>query len=62
MTVKLQKQLAYKYKGKEHFKHVLVIPEDTINKLGWKVGQDLELDTIDNHLVIKSKTEDSEKK
>jgi hypothetical protein len=58
MAGKLQKQLAYKYKGKKHFKHVLVIPEDTVNKLGWKVGQKMELTIENSHLIVKPKTED----
>jgi hypothetical protein len=28
MKAKLQKQQAYNYKGKKHFKHVIVIPDE----------------------------------
>ena len=38
MKAKLQKQLAYKYKDKKRYKHVIVIPDDAINRLGWKGG------------------------
>ena len=61
MTAKLQKQQAYKYKDKQHFKHVIVIPEDAVIKLGWRAGQSLELDIEGNCLVVKPKNEDSGK-
>jgi bifunctional DNA-binding transcriptional regulator/antitoxin component of YhaV-PrlF toxin-antitoxin module len=47
MKAKLQKQLAYKYKEKHHYKHVIVVPDEAINELGWKGGQELEL-TVSN--------------
>lgn len=55
MKAKLQKQLAYEYKGKRHFKHVLVVPDDTINELGWKKGQDLEIRVEKGRLVAEMK-------
>jgi hypothetical protein len=55
MKAKLQKQLAYKYKGKQHFKHVIVIPEGAINELGWKQGQQLELKATKGRLTIEIK-------
>ena len=61
MTVRLQKQLAYKYKDKKHFKHVLVIPENAVNKLGWKAGQTFELDVEKSRLIIRPEKEDSER-
>lgn len=57
MKAKLQKQLAYKYKDKQHFKHVIVIPDDAITELGWKGGQELELTVKEGQLIIKLKTE-----
>lgn len=36
MKAKLQKQLAYKYKDKQQYKHVIVIPDDAITELGWR--------------------------
>jgi len=39
--MKLQKQLSRKTKEKEYVKWVIVIPGETIEKLGWKDGQDL---------------------
>ena len=52
MKARLQKQQAYKYKEKPHFKHVIVVPEEAVAKLGWKGGEDLELDVSDGQLVI----------
>jgi hypothetical protein len=52
MKAKLQKQLAYKYKDKKQFKHVIVVPEEAINELGWKGGQDVELLVKDGKLVV----------
>ena len=60
-TAKLQKQKAYTYKNKPHFKHVIVIPEDIVIKLGWNAGQNLELDIENNRLIVKTKIEESEK-
>ena len=50
--MKLQKRLAYKYKNKEHYKHVLVVPSDSITALGWKAGDYLESKIENGKLVI----------
>jgi bifunctional DNA-binding transcriptional regulator/antitoxin component of YhaV-PrlF toxin-antitoxin module len=52
MKAKLQKQLAYKYKDKHHYKHVIVIPDDAINELGWKGGQELEINVKNGQLIV----------
>ena len=52
MKAKLQKHLAYKYKGKQHFKHVIVVPDEAITELGWKGGQDLDLEVKEGKLII----------
>ncbi len=52
MKAKLQKQQAYKYKGKAHFKHVIVIPDEAINELGWQGGQELEILVSNGKLEI----------
>lgn len=57
MQAKLQKQLAYKYKEKKHYKNVIVVPDDLIIELGWKGGQDLELCVRDRQLIIEIKKE-----
>jgi hypothetical protein len=51
MKAKLQKQLAYKYKEKKHYKHVIVVPDEAIIELGWKGGQQLDLTVKDGKLV-----------
>ena len=53
MKAKLQKQLAYKYKDKKHYKHVIIVPDEAINQLGWKGGQELEINVKTNQLIIK---------
>jgi len=55
MKAKLQKQQAYSYKGKKHFKHVIIIPDEAITELGWKGGQELDLCVKNNQLVIEQK-------
>lgn len=52
MKVKLQKHFAYEYKDKKHYKHVIVIPEEAINQLGWKAGQELEVKVNDGKMVV----------
>jgi bifunctional DNA-binding transcriptional regulator/antitoxin component of YhaV-PrlF toxin-antitoxin module len=60
MKAKLQKQLAYKYKDKRQYKHVIVIPEEAVNELGWKGGQELELVVKDDQLSVTVKKERKE--
>lgn len=50
--MKLQKQSAYKYKDKTHHKYVIIIPEETINKLGWNEGQELSTQVESARLII----------
>lgn len=57
MKVKLQKQLAYKYKERKHYKHVIVVPDDAITELCWKGGQELELTVKEGQLIVKPKSE-----
>jgi bifunctional DNA-binding transcriptional regulator/antitoxin component of YhaV-PrlF toxin-antitoxin module len=52
MKAKLQKQLAYKYKEKRQYKHVIVIPEEAIIELGWKGGQELDIAVKGDKLFI----------
>lgn len=61
MKAKLQKQLAYKYKEKKHYKHVIVVPDEAITELGWKGGQELDLTVKDSRLVIEVKHSDKAK-
>jgi hypothetical protein len=51
--MKLQKNLAYKYKDKKHYKHVIIVPDDTVRKLGWDPGVELKQQTTGNTLILK---------
>jgi bifunctional DNA-binding transcriptional regulator/antitoxin component of YhaV-PrlF toxin-antitoxin module len=59
MKAKLQKQLAYKYKEKRQYKHVVIIPEEVITELGWKGKQELELTVKDGKLILELAKEKS---
>jgi bifunctional DNA-binding transcriptional regulator/antitoxin component of YhaV-PrlF toxin-antitoxin module len=61
MKAKLQRQLAYKYKEKHHYKHVIVVPDEAITELGWKGGQELELKVKGGQLIATLKKESGEK-
>jgi AbrB family looped-hinge helix DNA binding protein len=50
--MRLQKQVAYKYKDKTHHKYVIVIPKNIINELGWNEGQELTINVNDSILKI----------
>ncbi len=52
MKAKLQKQQAYKYKGKPHYKHVIVIPDEAVSELGWSGGQELNVEVQENKLIV----------
>lgn len=54
LKVRLQKQKAYKYKDKTQFKHVIVVPEDAVNSLGWIGGEELNIKVSDGCLTVKS--------
>jgi len=60
VKAKLQKQLAYKRKGKEQFKHVIVVPEEAVNELCWKGGQELSLEVKEGQLIVTAKKENYE--
>jgi len=59
MKAKLQRQLAYKYKEKQHYKHVMVVPDEAMTELGWKGGQELGLTVKDGRLIVKLGNEKS---
>ena len=50
--VRLQKRFAYKYKDKEHYKHVVTIPDETVERLGWKEGEELQQIIEENTLIV----------
>jgi bifunctional DNA-binding transcriptional regulator/antitoxin component of YhaV-PrlF toxin-antitoxin module len=39
--MKLQKQIAYKYKGKTNYKFIIMVPQKDVEQLGWDKGTDL---------------------
>lgn len=53
--MKLQKQFAYNYKGKNHYKNVIIIPDHIVLKLGWKHGQELDGEIKGNKLILSMK-------
>ena len=55
IEMKLQKQIAYKYKDKTRYKYVIIIPNETVQELGWKAGEELENNINGKKLVLKSK-------
>jgi len=62
--VKLQKQKAYTYKAEsgeeiDHYKHLVVVPEDLIETLGWKEGIDLTAAVEGEALVLKGRPKTS---
>jgi len=59
-NMKLQGQTAYKYKGKNHYKHVVIIPEDDVKKLKWKDGEELEDEVNGKNLTLKPKSKQKE--
>lgn len=56
--MKLQKQKAYEYKGKEHYKYTIVVPENLIKKLEWDEGLELNGEVDRNSLKIRPYTRD----
>jgi bifunctional DNA-binding transcriptional regulator/antitoxin component of YhaV-PrlF toxin-antitoxin module len=50
--MKLQKQLSRKVGSKEYSKYVITLPPDEIKKLGWKTGEDLELELTKDGIKI----------
>lgn len=55
IMVKLQKRFAYKYKDKDHYKNVITVSEDVVDKLGWKEGIELEEIVRGDNLIIKAR-------
>ncbi|MBU0758486.1 MAG: AbrB/MazE/SpoVT family DNA-binding domain-containing protein [Nanoarchaeota archaeon] len=51
--MKLLGQVSRKYGDKEYLKHWVVVPSKLIEKLGWKAGDELEVEMDDDKLVIK---------
>ena len=54
--VRFQKQLAYTYKKKAHFKHVVLVSSRAAKELGWKPGQELKEEVMRQTLIISPKS------
>jgi len=51
--MKLQKMLSRKYKDKEYYKYIIVIPEEDIIKAKLKEGDELQIDSKNRELKIR---------
>lgn len=56
--VKLQKQIAYKYKDHDIYKYRLNIPSEIIEKLNWTGKEELEIKISGKSIVLHPATED----
>lgn len=55
IMVKLQRRFAYKYKDKDHYKHIVTIPEELMEQLGWD-DKNIELEpSIDGKKLVFTK-------
>ncbi len=50
--MRLQSQVSRKYGDVEYKKFWIVIPEKLLKKLGWKSGQELEVEVKGDKLII----------
>ena len=53
MSMKLIKQHGRKYGDKDYYKFLTVIPNKVIGKLGWKGGEELNVEVKGEKLIIK---------
>ena len=56
--MRLQKNLAYRYKTKdgqvvEHYKYVINLPEEVVEELGLKEGDELQHEVKEDRLILK---------
>jgi bifunctional DNA-binding transcriptional regulator/antitoxin component of YhaV-PrlF toxin-antitoxin module len=51
--MRLQKQVSRKIEDKEYPKYVVVIPPESVDKLGWNEGDELEAVIRGNSLTIR---------
>jgi AbrB family looped-hinge helix DNA binding protein len=56
--VRLQKRFAYKYKDKDHYKYIVTIPSEAIEKLELLPNTKLEV-VVDNRNIILKPTAES---
>jgi len=50
--MKLQSHISRKYKNNSYRKFWVIIPKKLIEKLGWKTGEEVEVDIKDKELVL----------
>lgn len=50
--MKLQAHVSRKVNDKTYVKHVIVIPTDTIEKLGWNDGKNINYKILGNRLIL----------
>ena len=50
--MRLLSQKSREYKDKEYRKYWVIIPNKLIEKLGWKQGEELEVEITDDKLII----------
>jgi len=53
--MKLQRHFAYEYNRRKHYKHVIIVPEEDVERLGWQHGQELEQRVDGDKLMLKPK-------
>ena len=50
--MRLIKQHGRKYEGKDYYKYIVVIPNKIIEKVGWKGGEDLDIEVKKDKVII----------
>ena len=50
--MKLQKQISKKNGKQEFFKYVIILPNQTISKLGWQKGEELVFNITSRKLLL----------
>ncbi len=50
--MKLMKSFAYKYGDKSHYKYLISIPEEIIERVGWEAGSELNAIPKDNKILV----------
>ncbi|MGP8124955.1 MAG: AbrB/MazE/SpoVT family DNA-binding domain-containing protein [Nitrososphaerales archaeon] len=52
---KLQKQVAYKYKGHAIYKYRINLPSEVVESVGWKEGTEVEFDAKGKTVEMRAK-------
>lgn len=59
--MKLMKVFSYKYGDKSRYKYLISIPDETIEKLGWQAGSELNAIPKDNKIIVEFVSKPSNK-